>query len=262
MSESCNSTNIVSGEEVSFNGKNYVLTFEDNFEGDKLDSQKWEKCPQWERQAQMENHGWWADECSYVKDGNLVIEGKRKDGKLISGGVRTSGIFEQANGLYKIRFKAEKTSGIWYAFWLMSHTVRPNPNGAINGGEIDVFELIPNDINRPEGKRSYINSAVHWNGYGAEHKSKGSSITTNDDFYDNWHEVTFEWTKDYYKAYLDNSTTPFWNTEGQAKEWGGIVKTKNYIKITAEFGSWAGPLSDSDLPSHMYVDWVKVYKEM
>lgn len=262
MSESCNSTFVVPHEEVLFNGKNYLMTFYDDFDGDKLDSAKWEKCPEWERQAHLDNHGWWSNECSYVKDGNLVLEGKRKDGKLISGAVRTSGKFEQARGLYKIRFKAEKTSGLWYAFWLMSHSVRPGSNGAIDGGEIDIFELLPNDVNKPEGERNYLNSALHWNGYGAEHQMNGSSIPLNDAFYEDWHEVTFEWTKDYYKAYLDDSTEPFWNTEGHAEEWGGIVTTKNYIKITAEFGSWGGPVSDQDLPSHMYIDWVKAYKEM
>lgn len=261
MTESCMLGFEVPKEEREYNGKSYLLTFYDDFSSNKLDTRKWAKCPEWERQTHLQNHGWWSNECSYVKDGNLVIEGKKKNGKLLSGGVRTKGKFEQAFGLYEIKFKIEKTSGLWNAFWLMTEKEQIVGNGAVDGGEIDIFEVLPNDTNQPAGKRTYINSALHWDGYGKDHKSKGSSIVIDDSFFDEWHTILFEWTEDSYKAFLDGEE--YWSVTGdEAEAWGGIVTSKNYIKITSEFGRWAGPLDESALPSKMYVDYIKVYKQM
>lgn len=246
-------------EIITFNGKNYSQTFFDDFTGTKLDTKRWERCPEWQRQ---DAGGYWKNSCSSVKDGKLIIEARIENGTPISGAIRSRGKFEQTRGLYKIRFKAEKASGLWYAFWLMSDKVSNIGNGAKDGGEIDIIEILPNDPWMPKDQNTYLNSAVHWDGYGSAHKSYGSQYFIDDSFYKQWHEVTFEWTKDYYKAYLDDSEKPFWDsTKEGAATWGGIVQSRNYMKITAEFGKWGGPIDENALPARMYVDWVKVYKE-
>lgn len=245
-------------DKITFAGKNYSSTFFDDFNGSELDNERWEKCPEWQRQ---DAGGYWKNKCTSVKDGKLIIEAKIENGTPISGAIRSRKKFEQTCGLYKIRFKAEKASGLWYAFWLMSDKVSNIGNGAVDGGEIDIFEILPNDPWQAERKKTYLNSAVHWDGYGKDHKSHGNQYYIDDSFYNKWHEVTFEWTPDYYKAYLDNSEKPFWDsTKEGAKVWGGIVQSRNYMKITAEFGKWGGPIDESALPAHLYVDWVKVYK--
>ncbi|MCQ2575476.1 MAG: glycoside hydrolase family 16 protein [Treponema sp.] len=246
-----------SDNKIVFNGKNYTKVFSDDFDGDTLDSTKWEKCPEWQRQ---DLGGYWCNDYAYLKDGNLVLEANKAGDKLLSGAIRSKGKFYQGYGLYKIRFKAEKSSGCWYAFWLMSETEEIINGTATTGAEIDIFEILSNDKNFPEGKQSYLNSAVHWDGYGKDHKSTANQHFIDDSFYDKWHEVTFEWTPEYYKAYLDDAKEPYWNTEGEAEKYGGINTKENYVKITAEFGKWGGPLIDNLLPAHMYVDWVKVYK--
>ena len=252
-------SNLGDGQEaVTFAGKKYVCTFFDDFTGTSLDLKRWERCPEWQRQ---DLGGYWKNKCSYVKDGNLVIEATKENGTLISGGIRSKEKFEQSHGLYKIRFKAEKASGLWYAFWLMTEKEKIIGNGAKDGGEIDIFEILPNDPWQQEGKKTYLNSAVHWDGYGEAHKSHASQYFIDDSFYDQWHEITFEWTEDYYKAYLDNSEVPYWDsTKDGAEAWGGIVQSRNYMKITAEFGKWGGPVDEAFQTAHLYVDWVKVYK--
>ena len=155
-------------EAIEFAGKNYLPTFYDDFTGSELDSLRWEKCPEWQRQ---DLGGYWKNECTSVEDSCLVIKALKKGNTLISGGVRTKAKFEQKCGLYKIRFKVEKASGLWYAFWLMTDKVSNIGNGAIDGGEIDIFEVLPNDPWMPEGKKTYLNSALHWDGYGNAHKS-------------------------------------------------------------------------------------------
>ncbi len=245
-------------EKITFKGKDYVQTFYDDFDGDKLNSKLWEKCPEWQRQ---DVGGYWKNDCTTVKNSMLILESK-KDGKnLYSGAVRTKGKFEQAYGLYKIRFKTEKTSGCWSAFWLMTDDEHNIGGGAVDGAEIDIFEIISNDPWKPAGQKRYLNSAIHWDGYGKEHKSFGSQYYFDEDFYDQWHEITFEWTKDYYKAWLDDNEKPYWDSEvAGASKYGGINTHKNYVKITSEFGKWGGEIVDELLPHHIYIDWVKIYK--
>ena len=256
----CASPFLGTDEKIEFNGKTYTCTFYDDFNGTNINSQRWERCPEYARQK-----GFWKNDCSYVEGGNLVIAAKTENSKLCAGAVRTRKKFSQNKGLYQIRFRIDrKTEGLWYAFWLMSDNVSKIGNGAVDGGEIDIFEVVPNDKNRDPGQRNYLNSAVHWDGYGSDHQSKASQKIIDTSFYGNdWHIVTFEWTDDYYKAYLDDETEPYWNTEGKAQEYGGIVNVENYIKLTAEFGDWGGDVTKSSesLPAAMYVDWVKVYKQ-
>lgn len=241
-----------------FNGTKYVQVFEDDFDGDTLNPNNWEKCPEWQRQ---DHGGYWKDDCSWVENSMLVLEAKKGKETWESGAIRANGKFEQGYGVYQIKFKIDrKTSGLWYAFWLMGHNVDKVGGGAVDGGEIDIFEVIPNDPYMKKGEEIYLNSAVHWDGYGKDHKSTASKVLIDDSFYDKWHTVTFEWTPTYYKAYLDDAKEPYWNTEGKAEEYGGIVRQKNYMKITAEFGKWGGDVDEEKLPAHMYVDWVKVYK--
>mgnify|MGYP004532060213 CR=1 FL=1 len=239
-----------------FDGKEYILTFSDDFEGTELDPSRWRRSAEQERQAQMNGHGWWADECSYVQDGNLVIEAKEKDGRLISGAVETAGIFEQAHGLYEIRFRTEKTSGLWYAFWLLGQNDENHVgNGARDAAEIDIFELVPNE---PYGNGpNFFKTTIHWDGHGDAKKSNASpAYNPGDDFYGSWHTVQFLWDDENYFLYLDGEL--LWELDGE--EFGGMCDGTAQVIISSEFGDWGGPTELSLLPAKMYVDYVHIYR--
>ena len=60
---------------LEFDGERYKLTFFDGFDGTKLDTTKWERCPEWNRQ---DLGGKWDDDRAYLDGkGNLVLEAKR-----------------------------------------------------------------------------------------------------------------------------------------------------------------------------------------
>lgn len=267
-------------EEIDFNGKKYELTFYDDFNGTELDKSKFDHCPEWERQTHMKRHGWWRDECSYVRDGNLVIECKKgSDGKLISGGVRTKTqdfskvMFEQAQGLYEIKFKCDEADGLWWAFWSEGITGEDGPfdGTAQDGAEVDFFEILPgpsewvDENGNTVTKRGRLKSTVIWDGYG-EHKGlkevPGVTVTQLDpDFYSKWHVFQFLWDNDGYSCYLDGKL--LWVMDGQTFG-NGIDNTPGYIKITGEFGEWDGETDKAILNGEsrfMYVDYVKVYTQ-
>ena len=243
---------------LSFNGKKYICTFSDEFESEKLDNHNWYYCPQQQRQ---DAGGWWSNSCSTFEDGNYVITCTTKeDGTPISGGIRSLGKFEQTYGLYNIRFKVEKAEGLWYAFWLMTDKMSDATvgNGATDGAEIDIIEVVPHD-------KAYY-TTIHWDGYGENLKSKhpkGKSI--NDSFYGTYHDLWFLWDENGYKLYMDGTDSAhlIYNMPG-AQYGDGTCQVPCYLKITAEFGLWAGAdnLDETQLPAHFYVDYVRVYKEL
>ena len=236
-----------------FEGKKYIQTFYDDFDGNQLDFSKWQRCEEEERQPKAKNHGWWRDDCSYLDGkGNLVIDAKRDGERLVSGAIESYRLFEQSHGYYEIKFKCEKTSGMWYAFWLMGANDEDHiGNGAVDAAEIDIFELVPT---KTEGGPNYFRTSINWDSYGPEQKAKTSRLyNVTDDFYDQWHIVKFIWDNDFYRFYLDGQF--LWEMAGE--DYGGICEGANWIIISSEFGDWGGQLNEDDIPAKMYVDYVR-----
>ena len=238
----------------SFNGKKYELTFSDEFESAKLDTRNWSYCPQQQRQDAC---GWWSNECSTFENGNYVITCKLKNETPVSGGIRSRGRFEQTYGLYNIRFKVEKAEGLWYAFWLMTDKMSDETvgNGAVDGAEIDIIEVVPHE-------KAYY-TTIHWDGYGDNLKSAhpdGKRISNS--FYGTYHDLWFLWDKDGYKLYMDGTDSAHLVYDMPGKDYGeGTCQVPCYVKITAEYGTWAGEIKSEQLPTHFSVDYVRIYKE-
>lgn len=249
-------------QKFDFGGKTYYQTFYDDFEGTELNLENWKKSSEEERQASQKNHGWWKNECSYLENGNLVIEAKIKNGKNISGAIETKDLFEQSHGYYEIKFKCEKTSGLWYAFWLLGHNDDEHiGNGATDAAEIDCFELVPNE---PWNGPNYFKTTIHWDSYGEQSKACDSGpYKVDNSFYDNFHTAIFIWGDTNYDFYLDGKL--LWSldaSKNDEKHFGGMCNGKNWIIISSEFGEWGGELNPKLLPAKMYVDYVKCGAEI
>ena len=234
---------------ITVEGKEYKLTFEDNFDGDKLDERKWERCPEWPRQN-LNNQ--WDNDMSYLDgEGNLIIEmsyDKNQD-KYLSGGVRSKGKFEQAYGYFEIRCKVNQIPGYWTAFWLMGECVGDTNLGGVNGTEIDIMESAYYETGE-------IQNTLNWDGYGEYHKYSGN-IAKADVYDGEYHTFSLLWTKEEYIFYIDGEIS--WRTD--AKEARGTCEKPLYIKITSEMGTWANYelLTPDKLPDYMIVDYVRAY---
>ncbi len=245
-------TNGVS-ETRTINGARYRLTFYDDFDGDRLDSSKWRVCPD---QARQDVGGRWdKSQVSLDGNGNLVLAASvNADGTPVSGAIRSRGLFftkfEQARGYFEIRCKLQNSAGFWGAFWLMCDDVKKVGNGAVDGAEIDIFES--HDIS------GGINHAVHWDGYGDDHKSHAKTVMTN--CYDGeYHTFSLLWTEDAYIFYIDGVKT--YTYDASVAGFPGSCEAECYLKITTEFGSWAGKFDPASLPDAIVVDYVKVYQK-
>ena len=230
---------------LTLDGVTYRLTFEDDFDGDALDPKKWALCPEWKRQ---DVGGYWRNSEVEVRDGTLRLRARiDDDGTPVSGAVRTLGLFEQAYGYFECRMMFPSTTGFWGAFWMMCGDVGAEDGTAVSGAEIDIIES-------GECARRGVNHAIHWDGYGAAHKSVSKILPRRADLYEGWHVYGLRWTKDAYIFYIDGEET--WRTSEP-----GICERPGYMKLTTEFGSWAAPIVPEELPDYCQIDWVRAWAE-
>lgn len=235
----------VTGEIPNSEKEGWELTFEDTFEGDSLDEEKWSHSPEWKRKD-----GYWSDDEAFLDgDGNLIIQVSEHDGTYYSGAVTTRDKFEQAYGYYEMRAKLPKEEGFWSAFWLMTDGAHDVGDDGRDGTEIDIVET-------PFAYRNNdtIGQALHWNGYEEDHQSAGNNAHIPG-IYEGFHTFAVEWNKDEYIFYVDGNET--WRTDA-----GGISQVPAFVQITAEVGEWGGNVENANLPDQLVVDYVRVYEQI
>jgi beta-glucanase (GH16 family) len=219
-------------------GKGWKLVWNDEFEGTQLDESKWE-IPEGRRRD-----GWWSRKAiSLDGDGHLVISALKEGDKYLDGCVRTRGKFEHAQGYYVARVQFQKQPGHWSAFWLYNSSVGKVGDEGRDGTEIDIMEKPWLD--------DRVQHALHWDGYGKAHKSKGH-VSRNPGVMTGWHKFSIWWKSDEYVFYVDEKEA--WRTKA-----GGVCRVPLYIKLSDEIGDWAGDIKDAKLPDKFLVDYVRVY---
>lgn len=216
--------------------------------------------------------GWWSKDDVYMENKNLVIRVKsipnknpilltpNIDTKLDSdaydyscGAILSKGKFSQLYGKYEIRCQLPTKQGWWVAFWMMQGTVPNIDNSGVDGSEVDIFEGF--------GWTNKINQAIHWDGYGVDHKSI-SKQTYDTKLRTGFHTYTMEWSPTAYVFYIDGVKT--WTSIG-----GGICTTAGHLLITGEISTdpslsskgWANTPDPSLYPDYFLVDYVRVWKE-
>ena len=236
-------------ETITIDGDTYIRTFYDDFDGNKLDSKKWSRAPEWYRQG---NYCKWSKEMSYLDGEGHLILGCRydDDGDLLCGAIRSRDKFEQCYGYFEASVKLQQVDGFWSAFWLMPNDIDLyGIPGGIDGTEIDIYEAF-------SVKNKSINLAVHFDGYGSNHKMIGTSVTA--DVYDGeYHKFSLLWDKKNYIFYIDGKET-YRLTSSDVR----ISRVPNYLKFSLESSlGWTGKPDAEDMPSGISVDYVKVYQK-
>jgi beta-glucanase (GH16 family) len=112
-----------------------------------------------------------------------------------------------------------------------------------DGTEIDIVEIPWRD-----GK---ITMNLHWDGYGKEHKSAGTTMTLPE-IKEGFHDYGLWWSKDEYIFYVDAKEV--WRSKA-----GGVSQVPEYVKLTEEIGTWGGDIKTAQLPDYFEVDYVRVY---
>jgi len=230
----------------------WTLTLADEFDGPALDPAIWDhRLPGPRRQAVNTS-----DAVAFDGAGHLVIDTWTEDGTHYTGMIGTQGRFEQAYGWFEARIRFEDAPGMWSAFWLQSPDMGSflgDPGRA--GVEMDVVE---HDLFTSVATQPTWHAALHWDGYGAEHKFADALVATPD-IGDGFHVYALEWTPTVLRFYYDGAL--LWDASA-----GPISQRAEFLILSSEVeGSLLNQLPPagygprSGAHPRMLVDWVHVY---
>lgn len=224
----------------------WKLTFDDEFDGDALNTQKWNPSDPWGRERNRELQAYVKDAFE-VRDGVLRVKAEKrqasysgKDRAYTSGMMNTYGKFSQQYGRFEIRCRVPKGKGMWPAFWLL-----PDPLGW--PPEIDVLEILGH-----EPKKVYMTH--HFRDEQRKRGSHGGSWV-GPDFSTGFHEFAVEWSPQ----------TIVWFVDGveRFRSEKNIPQGKMYMLVNlAVGGDWPGaPDENTKLPAAFEVDYVRAYEK-
>jgi beta-glucanase (GH16 family) len=219
-------------------GKAWKLVWHDEFDGPKLDESKWL------HEEGRRRDGWWTRKAiSFDREGHLVIETKKEDGKYLDACISTRGKYEHRFGFYVARIRLHKQEGHWPGFWITGPGVGTFQNGGRDGTEIDIMEKPTLD--------DVVEHNLHWGGYEEHHQKVGTTVNVPG-VMNGFHTFALWWKSDEYVFYIDGKET--WRTKA-----GGVCQVPQYILLSDEVGPWVGDIRKAKLPDRLLVDYVRVY---
>lgn len=262
--------------------KEYRLVWSDEFDVNGRPSKDWTFERGFVRNQELQ---WYQSENAYVKDGCLVIKGRREHRKnpnyeadsndwrknrefieYTSSSLTTRLSQQFLYGRFEVRAKIPVASGSWPAIWLLGNKWEWPQNG-----EIDMMEYYIKD-----GQPSILANAC-W-GSMERWKAVWDSVVTpfthfaekDPAWTEKFHIWRMDWDKDYIRLYLDdellneidlsqtinggyngNTDNPFSNN---------VPGFKHYLLLNLAVGSNGGEPDISQFPLRYYIDYVRVYQ--
>lgn len=226
--------------------KEWTLTFEDNFDGNALNTDVWVSENQENKWSAIFSSRY--PENLEVKDGNLYLWTKKNNpdpsNEWSSGYVWTKE-FKQKYGYFEARYKYNDASGVNNAFWLMT-------DGKSNGLYPGEHEI---DIN--EGH--YPNRSTHNLHYYDKTKEtrvdSGFAVDSIENYARDYHIFACEWTPEEIIFYVDGKETRRQSIKDTAME-----DTESVVRFSTAVSTFAGKVTDEADGKAMIIDYVRVYQ--
>jgi hypothetical protein len=251
------------------------LVWSDEFDGTELDRTLWD----YRLHIMQTRHQTFTNAGARVEGGLLYLDLLERDGQYYSAHLQTgrnyldrpgeqygkSGLvwpiaemephrFAHKYGYYEIRCRLQRQPGWWSAFWLQSPTIGSSLDPAVSGVEIDIMENFTRD--------NVVSHNIHWDGYGRNHKHKGSGKRTVEETPDGFHVFGLHWTRTNYVFYVDGRES--WRVDGPVSD------TEQFILVSTECEGYrngkrdqpSARLKTAVLPDAFVVDYVRVYDEV
>ena len=262
--------------------KEYRLVWSDEFEVDGRPSKDWTFERGFKRNQELQ---WYQSQNAWVKDGCLVIEGRKEHRKnplyeagssdwrrnrefieYTSSSLTTRLGFQFLYGRVEVRAKIPVASGSWPAIWLLGNKWEWPQNGEIDMMEYYIKDGVPSIL-----ANACWGSTERWKAVWDSVVMPFTHFTEKDpDWADRFHIWRMDWDKDCIRLYLDdellneidlsqtfnggyggNTENPFSNT---------VPGFKHYILLNLALGSNGGEPDCSQFPLHYYIDYVRVYQ--
>jgi beta-glucanase (GH16 family) len=234
----------------------YRWVWGDEFDGDRLDTAKWQVRYPGPREAGFVS----ADAVSLDGQGHLLLTTKEQDGKLLNGHIGTAHAFNRTFGYYEARVKFEQQRGQHGCFWLQSNAKRIPGDPLGSGLEVDIAEYFG-----PDRKDSGLGVNVYWLDAQNQQKREGGIVdlvsvlgtrenqhsehALNTDF----HVFGLLWTPEEYVFYVDGHEV--------SRTTAAVSHQSAYIVLSLFTANWEVKyLNRAKLPDSMVVDYVRVYE--
>jgi len=238
----------------------WTKTFDEEFNESALDPAKWNISA---------SPNYW-DQSSHFSKANVVLGGgtvklhyekktghqaddpKQKETDYAVGYLDTLGKWTQRYGYWEARVKVPTAPGLWTAFWLMPDRGEAQKwkrsdtgNGAM---EFDIMEFISG-----WGPCRY-NIAMHWDGYGANHKSIGSDRIYVQPDPEGFVTAGMLWTPGSAVYYCNGKEIFHYESPR-------VSNVPSYIMLDMVSGGWDNePLDDAKLPADFTIDYIRVWQ--
>lgn len=246
----------------------WTLVFNDEFDGESLDTSVWSY--QLGTGSQYGLVGWGNDEAQYyqednvyLEDGALVIEARKeaKDGmSYTSGRITTKEGYSKQYGRFEARVSVTAEEGLWPAFWMLPED--ETYGGWAASGEIDIMEI--------RGRFPMnVNGALHYGGewpnntYSSGYQRMEASI-------ESFHVYAIEWEPGEIRWYVDDEL--YYSTSEWFSVTGDSLDNNTYpapfdkpfymilnLAVGGTYDDYRLP-DDDNLPGKMLVDYVRVYE--
>lgn len=176
-------------------------------------------------------------------------------GYFLNGHISTEYSFDFTRGVAAARVKFPRDRGQHGAFWLQRNATIIPGNPAASGAEIDVVEFFGEGY-----PRGGLTSFVYFTGADGESIKAGrllpqatEQLPPGDDWWKQYHVFSVEWTPDEYIFRVDGRTT--------FRTSRGVSGIDQFLILSLLSSDWELPqLDESELPSTMKVDWVRVWQ--
>ncbi|WP_249315848.1 glycoside hydrolase family 16 protein [Bacillus sp. FJAT-49711] len=264
-------------EAPSSDESDWTLVWEDNFDGEELDSTKWtiDTGNGYEQEDGTWVTGWGNNELQYyhennveVENGKLILQGRkvtvsdnRGTYQYTSGKILSRGKFSKKYGKIEAKMKLPEGKGFWPAFWMM-------PEDDVYGGWAASGEI---DIMEGKGSKLHnVGGAIHYGG-----SWPNNTYTAKDyDFQDgkditDFNIYSLEWEPGELRWYVNGELYQKlnnWSSTGT----GNAAKFSYPAPFDQEFfiilnlaigGHFDGnPDESTEFPGQVEVDYVKVYE--
>lgn len=278
-------------EPTSIDAGVWQLVWNDEFEGDRLDPDKWiHEVNCWgggnsELQCYTDRNA-----NSYVQDGSLFLVARQETyrGSPVSeihpdysaDDVSATRHFTSARlstrfkgdwryGRIEVNARMPQGQGIWPAIWMLptDNTYGPWPLS----GEIDIFEGI--NLNASHGNE--MHGTLHFGGLSPANKQSGTRYLPGKNIWEHAHTYAIEWEEGEIRWYVDDThfatqTQDGWFTQYQDGDEQQLRIAKGAAPFDQKFhlllniavgGHWPGPPNaDTRFPQTMEVDYVRIYQ--
>ena len=237
--------------------KEWKITFQDNFDSKKLDTEKWMTKYYWGQELMNASYSLSTDEQGFTDEKNFEISDSylriitkkektngfvwdfnmgffMKDFDYTSGLLSTGKSFRQKHGRFSAKIKFNSEKGVYHAFWMVSDKLLP---------QIDILKY------SAQGKLLMSN---HWDGNSGQDKSKKHTFSLGGSRFSNKFFIyTLEWTPDEIIWKINNKIVGRMNS--------GIPDIPMYLMLNSGIEKGFNP---TKLPVSMDIDWVRCYLQV